>query len=133
VIQTSTRVPITGKEAEALMWGFAQIGDYAFRGDVTDKADPLFILLDAGYQPQAIHECCEGMFDYAYTKCLADPFTTLESLILRLSVENSSWVHHYQIHSPTETEMIDQARTALRTLAEKLDLFGIEVNFLPQD
>lgn len=128
-----TRVPITDKEAEALMWGFAQIGDHAFREDVTDPADPLFILRVAGYQPQAIHECCEAMFEYAYANCLTDPFTDLERMILRLSVENSSWVYHYQYHMPHETLMIKEARSALRTLAEKLELFDIHVNIMPTD
>jgi len=128
-----TRVPITNKEAEALMWGFAQIGDHATREGVTDKSDPLFILLDLGYEPQAITDCCESMFEYAYANCLSDPFTPLEMLILRLSVENSSWVYHYQFHFPEEKLMIKEARAALRTLAEKLELFGIEVNHIPED
>lgn len=128
-----TRVPINNKEAEGLMWGFAQIGDHAFREGVTDPSDPLFILLKAGYQPQAIHECCEAMFEYAYANCLTDPFTELERLILRLSVENSSWVYHYQLHFPEQRVLIREARQALRTLAQKLELFGIEVNYLPQD
>lgn len=130
---TITRVPIDDKEAEGLMWGFAQIGDHADRVGVTDPADPLFILLQAGYQPDAIKECCEGLFEFAYANCLSDPFTELERLILRLSVENSSWVYHYQLHFPEHTTMIRDARAALRSLAQKLDLFGIEVNFLPQD
>ena len=130
---TVTRVPITDKEAEALMWGFAQIGDHAFREDVTDPADPLFILLKAGYQPEAIHACCEGMFEYAYANCLTDPFTDLERLILRLAVENSSWVYHYQLHMPEERLMIKEARAALRTLAEKLEFFDIHINILPTD
>lgn len=128
-----TRVPINDKEAEGLMWGFAQIGDHAFRENVTDPSDPLCILLEAGYQPQAIHECCEAMFEFAYANCLTDPFTDLERMILRLSVENSSWVYHYQLHFPEQRVLIRQAREALRTLAEKLELFGIEVNYLPQD
>lgn len=132
-IETITRVPITDKEAEALMWGFAQIGDHAFREDVTDPADPLFILLKEGYKPQVIQDCCEGLFPYAYVNCLSDPFTELEALILRLAVENSSWVYHYQYHFPEEKRMITEARAALRTLAEKLDLFGIEINILPTD
>ena len=131
--KTITRVPITDKEAEALMWGFAQIGDHAFRENVTDPADPLFILLKEGYQPEAIHKCCEGMFEYAYANCLTDPFTELEKLILRLSVENSSWVYHYQLHMPEETAMIKEARAALRSLAEKLEFFDIHINILPTD
>ncbi len=133
MLNTVTRVPINDKEAEGLMWGFAQIGDYADREGVTDPSDPLVPLLKAGYQPQAIHECCEALFEFAYMKCLTDPFTDLEKMILRLSVENSSWVYHYQLHFPEETVMIRQSREALRTLAVKLELFGIEVNYLPQD
>ena len=130
---TITRVPITDKEAEGLMWGFAQIGDHAYRTDVTDPADPLYILLKEGYQPDAINACCEGMFEYAYANCLTDPFTDLERLILRLSVENSSWVYHYQLHMPDETGMIKEARAALRSLAEKLEFFDIHINILPTD
>lgn len=128
-----TRVPINDKEAEGLMWGFAQIGDHADREGVTDKSDPLFILLNAGYTPASIKDCCENMFELAYANCLTDPFTELERTILRLSVENSSWVYHYQLHFPEEKTMIREARSALRSLATKLELFGIEVNFLPQD
>jgi hypothetical protein len=128
-----TRVPITDKEAEALMWGFAQIGDHAFREGVDDPSDPLFILLEAGYQPAAINACCEGMFEYAYANCLSDPFTDLERLILRLSVENSSWVYHYQIHMPEELAMIKEARAALRSLAAKLEFFDIQINIMPTD
>lgn len=128
-----TRVPLAGREAEGLMWGFAQIGDHAFRADVTDPSDPLYILLQEGYEPQEIQDCCEAMFEYAYADCLTDPFTELERTILRLSVENSSWVYHYQLHFPDQKGMIREARAALRTLAAKLELFGIEVNFLPQD
>lgn len=130
---TITRVPITDKEAEGLMWGFAQIGDHAFREAVTDPSDPLFILLKAGYAPAAIQACCEGLFEYAFANCLTDPFTTLEKLILRLSVENSSWVYHYQLHMPEEKVMIEQARAALRSLAHKLELFEIHINYLPTD
>lgn len=126
-------LPITDKEAEALMWGFAQIGDHAFRTGVTDKADPLFILLEAGYQPQAIHEACEEMFPIVFTNCLAGPFTELETMILRLSVENSSWIFHYQLHFPESKGMISEARAALRTLAAKLELIGIDINILPTD
>lgn len=127
------RIPLTDKEAEGLMWGFAQIGDHASRKNVTDESDPLFILLAAGYKPAAIKECCEGMFEYAYANALSEPFTELERLVLRLSVENSSWVWHYQHHMPEKTMMIREARGALRTLAEKLELLGIEVNYLPED
>jgi hypothetical protein len=115
------------------MWGFAQIGDHAFREDVTDPSDPLFTLLQAGYHPTAINTCCEGMFEYAYANCLSDPFTDLERLILRLSVENSSWVYHYQLHMPQELVMIKEARAALRSLAEKLEFFDIQINIMPAD
>jgi hypothetical protein len=128
-----TRIPLTDKEAEGLMWGFAQIGDHAERTGVTDPADPLFTLLKEGYQPAAITACCEGLFEHAYANCLTEPFTDLEKLILRLSVENSSWVWHYKEHFPDETTMIRQARGALRTLAEKLELLGIDINILPAD
>lgn len=128
-----TRVPITDKEAEALMWGLAQIGDHAHRKNVTDPSDPLFILLEAGHEPKAIQARCEEMFAHAYTNCLTDPFTDLERLILRLCVENSSWVWHYKEHLPEKPTMAREARAALRSLAEKLEIFGIEINILPTD
>ena len=130
---TITRIPITDKEAEGLMWGFAQIGDHADRKVVTDPADPLFILLQMGYTPKGIAECCEDMFEIAYANCLTDQLTKLEKIILRLCVENSSGVWHYKLHCPNDTTSANQARSALRSLAEKLEMIGIEVNYLPQD
>lgn len=130
---TITKVPITDKESEGLMWGLAQIGDHAHRKNVTDPSDPLFILLSMGYKAGNIKDCCEGLFELAYAHCLNDQLTQLERIILRLAVENSSWVWHYKHHCPEETTMANQARKALRSLAEKLELIDISVNYLPED
>lgn len=128
-----TKVPLTLKEAEGLLWGFSQIGDYAGDRALTGAAEPVAILRKMGYKPKAISECCEALMEFCYARCLTDPFTELEQAILRLAVENSSWVYHYNLHFPEQVKMANEARAALRSLAEKLDLLGIEVNYLPQD
>ena len=127
------RVPITDKEAEGLMWGFAQIGDHADRDPPFEPGDPLPILLAAGYTPEAIKESCEALFELAYDNCLISVLTDLERMILRLSVENSSWIWHYKEHHPAATGMIREARAALRSLSAKLELVGIDINILPTD
>lgn len=114
------------------MWGIAQIGDKVCR-KTDDPSDPLFILLADGWTRRAIGLACDGLMPVAIGNWLAGEWTELERTILRLCVENTSWIDAYRNHHPTagDTTMINEALTALRTLAAKLDSFGIEVNYIP--
>lgn len=128
---TLTRVPIDEKEAEALVWGFAQMGDYAHLKP-TGPSDPLHTLREAGFGPKAIREACDILFGLACTRWLVDPFTELELLILRLAVEQSSWLDHYRRHIEDHAGNVREGQNALRSLATKFEAFGIEVNVIPQ-
>lgn len=127
-----TRVLITDKESEALMWGLAQIGDHLDRRP-TDPSDPLRIALDAGYSRKAIALTCAGLFAQVYTDWLTGPFGDLDKLLLRLCVENTTWVTTYRTTEPTRSSppLISEAMEALRTLSKKLEAFDIEVNHIP--
>lgn len=128
---TSERIPLTSKESEALLWGLGQIGDYVNR-EVTDRADPLFILLADGWTRRAIARACDELSPVAVGNWLAGEWSELESTILRLCVENTSWIAVYRTHDLTagDPTQINQALAALRSLAVKLDKFGIEINQL---
>jgi hypothetical protein len=126
--QEAVTLPLSRKEAEAIMWGLAQIGDYLDR-EPTDPADPLRRLLDLGYTRESIGETCEGLFAVAYGDWLASPLTSLEGDILRMCVESTSWVAAYSLEGISTTE----ARTTLRSLAAKLDKLGIDINHIPNN
>ena len=134
MIDTETlQVPLVGREGEALLWGLAMIGDYTER--VPDgPEDPLTILFEAGYTSSAVQNCSIALEVLAYGDCLTGPFTELESLILRLAVERSSFLTAYRDHVEGKhgTGLLAEAQAALRGLAEKLDQFGIEVQHLPE-
>lgn len=130
-MNTLTRVPIDEKEAEALVWGFAQIGDYAHLKP-TGPNDPLHTLRDAGFGPKAIREACDTLFGVACTRWLCQPFTELELLILRVAVEQSSWLDHYRLHIEDPAEHVRVGQDALRSLATKFEAFGIEINLIPE-
>lgn len=128
---TSQRIPISSKESEALLWGLGQIGDYVNR-EVTDPADPLSILLADGWTRRAIASACDELSPVAVGNWLAGGWTELEVTILRLCVEKTSWIEVYRTHDLTADDptQINQALAALRSLARKLDLFGVEINQL---
>lgn len=128
---TSQRIPLTSKESEGLLWGLAQIGDYINR-EVSDPTDPLFILLADGWQRRAIARACDDLSPVAVGNWLAGDWSALEQAILRLCVENTSWIEIYRTHDITADNpiMIEEALAALRSLARKLDAFGVEINHI---
>lgn len=125
-------IPISAKEGEALMWGLAQIGDHLDRIP-TEADDPLFILLKEGHTRKEIAGAVEGLWEVAYADTLSGGWTTLEQLILRLCIENTSWVTAYRNQAPTRGNdgFIDEALGALRSLAKKFDQLGVEINHIP--
>ncbi|UIS25265.1 hypothetical protein [Erythrobacter phage vB_EliS-L02] len=127
-------IPLNDKEAEALMWGLAQVGDNIDR-EVTDRTDPLYGLLALGYTRPMIAKVVESLWEVAYGHKLEGGWTELEKAILKACVESTSWINVYRTHPPTNTSPphIAQALEALRTLAAKLDEFGVEVNFIAFD
>lgn len=127
-------VLLTLKESEALLWGFAMMGDYAHEPP-DDETDPVYLLLKAGYRPEQFEAACKRLRPMALDDYLREPFSDLEKMILRLAVENTSWITTYRTHAPTRDSpmLIREALTALRTLAAKLEDFGIEVNYIPND
>ncbi len=126
------KLPLTKKEAEAICWGLGRIGDFIDR-EPDGPTDPLSILLTLGYSRPMISKAIEGLWEVAYGDTLSDKFTELEGHILRLCVENTDWITVYRTAAPTKHSQphIDEALTALRTLAAKFDELGIEVNYLP--
>lgn len=124
-----TMIPLEIKEAEAIMWGLGQIVNYPNRG-VLSETDPLAVLLDEGYDRAAIMKAGNELFSIPYDKWIKDPLTDLEKSILRVCVENSTWVGTYAEKSP---HLLNDAKATLRSLAKKLEPFSIEVNHIPND
>lgn len=124
-------IPLNDKEAEALMWGLAQVGDNIDR-EVEDRTDPLFDLLAMGYTRPTIAKAVEGLWEVAYGHKLEGGWTELEEAILQACVEKTTWINTYRNFAPTKDSPphIAEALEALRTLAAKLDELGIEVNFI---
>lgn len=131
---TRQLIPLSTKESEAFMWGLAQIGDYVTR-ITADPADPLFILLAAGWPRRAIANACEELMPVVCAGSLTDELSPLERAILRLCVENTTWIDCYRTHEITADNpvLIEEALSTLRSLAAKLELLGIEVNHIPFD
>lgn len=125
-------IPLSAKEGEAIMWGLAQIGDHLDR-EPTEESDPLYILLKSGYSRKQIGECVEQLWPVAYSNYIGGGWTELEQLILRLCIENTSWISAYRNNEPSrgKDSFINEALSALRSLAGKLDLLGVEVNHIP--
>ena len=121
------RVPLTEKEGEAIMWCLAQIADYPDR-EVLSKTDPLGVLLKEGFARNEIIITANAMFEIAYGDWLTSPMTELEKTLLRVSVENTTWIGEYLRSLP---HLVGEAKAALRSLATKLDAFGIHVNHIP--
>ncbi len=124
-----TRVPLTEKEGEAIMWCLGQIANYPDR-EVQSETDPLGVLLNEGFGRDEIMDTANAMFEIAYGDWLSDPMTALQRTILRVSVENTTWIGEYLRSLP---HMVGEAKAALRSLATKLDAFNIHVNHIPAD
>lgn len=125
----TTRVPLTAKEGEAIMWCLGQIVNYPDR-PVLSVTDPLGILLNEGFAREEIMDTGNGMFEIAYGDWLSDPLTPLQKAILRVCVENTTWVTAYVTDMPS---LAYEARATLRSLATKLEAFDVDVNFIPAD
>lgn len=125
---------LSEKDREIIAWGLGQIVNYPDRAD-TGPGDPLYVLLAAGHPRDSIMTTAEAMFELAYGWTLTDALTALERDILRVCVENTSWVTAYVECEPTANDprAIDESRGHLRSLAAKLDELGIEVNFMPNN
>lgn len=121
------RVQLTGKEGEALLWGLSIIADVPHRVP-TDPNDPLAVLFANRWSRDDIMACAKDLHEFAYGDYLAGPFNDLDKDILRVCVENTTWLQPYVEHRP---ELLGVAKQALRGLAEKLDQFGIEINHIP--
>jgi hypothetical protein len=127
--ENHARLRLQTKELEAMMWGLAQISDLPER-EPEDPTDPLAILLKEGWNREAIMEASTGLCEMVYMLTLAEPLTNLEKAILRVCIENTSWVASYIQLGPAGGNEND-ARKTLRELAKKFEeSFGIEVNII---
>jgi hypothetical protein len=125
------KIALEDKEKEAIAWGLAQIGDYADRTP-TEQDDPLWIIHSEGFKNAAgITDTCENLFAMVCTNELVGPFSPLERLILRLCIENTSWLNTYRLNGPTPLHGKYAAAT-LRELARKFEDIDIYVNILPE-
>lgn len=127
-------VPTNDKEREALVWGLGQLTNYPHR-KTTGDTDPLQVLFNLGHRRTAIMRAANDLFEMAYSYNLHSDLSILQKDILRVCVENSSWVNAYitgdvTAHDPAQAEM---ARETLRSLSLKLDEIGIEINYIPED
>lgn len=129
MVEMTVRVPLTEKEGEAIMWCLAQIADYPDR-EVLSKTDPLGVLLKEGFARDEIITTANAMFELAYGDWLSSPMTALQKTILRVSVENTTWIGEYLRSLP---HLVGEAKGALRSLATKLEAFDINVNHIPAD
>jgi hypothetical protein len=124
-----TRVPLAGKEPEALLWGLSQLTDQPHR-EPRGPDDPLAVLLSEGHERKDIVKAATALHEFSYDGHIVEPLTDLDKAILRVSVENSTWLYPYGEFRP---EYMATAKKTLRDLAAKLEMFGIEVNHLPND
>jgi hypothetical protein len=88
-----TRVPLADKEPEALLWGLSQLTDVPNR-EPRGPADPFSVL---------------------------EPLTDLEKAILRVCVENTTWLQPYIENRP---EYVAIAKKTLRDLARSSKCSG---------
>lgn len=124
-----TRVPLTQKEGEAIMWCLGQIVNYPDR-DLLSETDPLRVLIEEGFSREEIMKTGNEMFEIAYGDWLSDPMTPLQKSILRVCVENTTWIGEYLRILP---HLVKEANAALLSLAHKLEAFDIHVNHIPTD
>lgn len=128
-MHTITRVPLTVKEGEAIMWCLGQIANYPDRPALS-SSDPLAVLFAEGHERAEVMAAANAMFEMAYGDWLVDPTTALERSILRVCVENTTWITAYVQDLPGQ---VPEAKATLRNLAGKLELVGVEVNYIPAD
>jgi hypothetical protein len=123
------KVPLDGREGEAIMWALGQIVNEPER-EAYGPTDPLRVLLDAGHKRSEIMKVGEALFQFAYDDWITGPLTDVQRDILRVCVENSTFLIAYRQNFPG---LLQEAEKALRTLAVKLEAFGIEVSHIPDD
>lgn len=128
-----TEIAITEKMGEAIMWGLAQIGDQP-RRQTKEPSDPLFILLQKYDRSDIIHTVTE-FWNVAYGDVISEPLTDLQKDILRVCIENTTWLQSYRDNPiiPDPEPMVREGKAALRELASRLEVFGIEVSHIPDD
>lgn len=132
--ETLHRVPINHKEGEAIMWCLGQIVNWPER-EPEGPYDPLFVLLARGFNRAAIMDTGCEMYSIAYDHQLAEPLTALEKAILKVCVENTTWIDVYRRGEPTADNpaAINEALRTLRELSVKLEGFGIEIDRIPYE
>jgi hypothetical protein len=124
-----TRVPMTAREGECIMWMLSLLVDYPDRTPESET-DALFVLLKEGFKQPEIVRVADSMFELAYGNWLHDSLTDLEKAILRVSVENTTWLMTYREKLP---HLVTEAQKTLRSLATKFEAIGIDVNHIPND
>ncbi len=127
-------VPISGKELEAIMWTVAVVGDLTDR-EPDHPTDPLWELLQH-YSRETVMADCDEIWPILHGEpMLPRPTTPVRRDLLRLCVEKSLWIIPYvnAERTPYNQMMLLEARSALRTLAAKLELFGIEISHIPYE
>lgn len=124
-----TRTPLTGKEGEALLFGLAIVMDEPDR--VPDRAgDPLTALFSDGFTRDQIMAAGPRLHEFAFDDFIEEPLSDVEKAILRVCVENTTWLQPY---IDTRPELLGIAKKTLRDLAAKLEPFGIEISHIPND
>jgi hypothetical protein len=123
------KVPLEGREGEAIMWCLGQIVNEPER-EPLGPTDPLQVLLDAGHARADIMRVGDASFQFAYDDWITGPLTSLQKDILRVCVENTTFLIAYRMNFPG---LHGEAAKALRTLAVKLEAFDIEVSHIPDD
>lgn len=124
-----TKTPLTGKEGEALLWGLSIIMDRPDRAS-DETTDPLAVLLNEGFTRNQIMAAGPRLYEFAYGNCIIEPLSVIERAVLRVCVENTTWLEPYAIKQPG---MLGLAKRTLRDLAAKLENIGIEVNHIPNE
>lgn len=125
---------LTTKEKEALIWTTSEIMDRA-RQTPAESTDPIYILKAAGHKPNEYYKACERLEVGIFAGVLEGPFGALESLILKICIENTTWINQYRTGDATADDpvAINEALATLRSLAAKLEAFGIEIAHIPFD
>lgn len=121
------KVPLRGKEGEALLWGLSIIGDLPER-DIEGPRDPLGVLLREGFSRREIAQRCEALTEFAYGDCIVGPLMEIDRSILRVCIENTTWLEPYKEFYP---EMLSTTKGTLRSFAAQLETLGIEVSHIP--
>lgn len=129
-------IPLTAKEAEAIMWTIGQVTNFPDRPTTGDR-DPLYVLFDMGFARADIMPTALAMQKWCFRDLAAivKPVSVLQAAILRVCVENTTWITPYRTMEPTRgnPDMIEEALRTLRGLAVKLESLGIEITHIPND